>query len=94
MGNPKTLPVSDLPAERYIKVIAWIAVITLGIISYFGDRFINRQDSIVDGQNRMIEAIGSINGNVQALRGEVLRNTSDIKELKIFHTNIRDGLKP
>ena len=83
----KPLSVSDRPAEVWIKLLVFVTTIALGLVSYIGHR-------LIEGQDRTTEAVGKINGNVQTVKSRVSRNERDIQELKVFHTNIQNGLKP
>ena len=88
------IPVSDRPAEIWIKLLVFVTSVAVALITYMGNRGIVGQDMLIEGQNRKTEAVGKINGNLQTINSRVSRNEKDIQELQSFHVNIQNGLKP
>jgi len=87
----KVSQVQDKPAEVWIKLLFTITAIAVALVAYMGDRFINNQDKLIQGQNRTTEEVGKINGNLQTYESRISRNEKDIDELERFHSNIRNG---
>jgi hypothetical protein len=71
----KTMPeiseVRDRPTEVWIKVLSFIAVITLPLIGAIGN-------SLIDGQERMNKELSRMNGYLQTHESRISRNEQDI----------------
>jgi len=79
------IPVSDRPAETWIKLLVAVAMIAVGLTGYIGDR-------LIDGQDRTTKEVSKINGFLQTHESRITRNERDIKELSSFHLSIQHGL--
>jgi len=82
----KPLSVADKPAEIWIKMLVFVTTIALALVAYMGNR-------IIEGQDELIQSVGTLNGNMQTMDSRVSRNEEDIRALQVFHSNIRNGLK-
>lgn len=72
--------VRDIPTEIWIKVLSFLAVITLGLMGYIGDRFIV-------GQDKTNEELKTMNGYLQTHESRISRNERDIKDWSTITTD-------
>ncbi|MCK4822900.1 hypothetical protein KA005_44470 [bacterium] len=76
--------VRDRPTEIWIKLLVAVTVILVGLIGYMGDR-------VIVGQDKQLEEMGKINGNLKAYETRISRNEKDIQELESFYYNIKQN---
>lgn len=70
------LPVSDRPAEVWIKLLFFITAIAVAMVGYIGDR-------LIKGQDRTTEAVSKINGSLSTFDHRISENAKDIEETNV-----------
>jgi len=75
--KPEPSEVRDRPTEVWIKILSLIAVFTLPLIGAIGN-------SLIDGQNKMVEEMSKLNAYLQTHESRISRNERDIKEINII----------
>lgn len=82
-SEQKAMPVSDRPAELWIKLLFFITAIAVALTAYIGNR-------VIDGQDRMTEEVSKMNGSLRVygsrLSGLELR-VKDINDTVIGNTD-------
>jgi len=74
-----------------LDVFAALTLILVGIVGYLNT---TQQNQIISVQKEILKTMNVYNVKFENHDGRITRNAEDIQELKIFHTNIRHGLKP
>ena len=82
--NQEVSEVRDRPTEIWIKLLVAVTVVLVGLIGYMGDR-------VIVGQDKQLEEMGKINGNLKAYETRISRNEKDIQELESFYYNIKQN---
>lgn len=68
--------VRDRPTEIWIKLLVVVTLTLVALIAYMGDR-------VIIGQDRQLQEMSKINGNLKSYGTRISRNESDINEMNV-----------
>lgn len=74
--------VIDRPAITAARLLVAITAVAVAMVAYMGDR-------VIVGQDKQLEEMSKINGNLKAYEARISRNEQDIQDLEDFYHNIK-----
>lgn len=82
--NEVEIPVRDRSADRWIRIIALVALFTFPLVGMIGTLILGNMDKMAVRQSMTIDALNAIRVNIGSYGSRISRAEKDITEINVM----------